>query len=82
MELEYMHGDEGRAFMAKGHVDLDEFRTDLLEQVDSDDPILSEDVSHCWMRCVRDFSGNHSQMLIEAKPGSRGAFKATWVQDN
>jgi len=79
--LEYVCGDDGRAYFAKGHVDIASFMTALRKEVNSDDHILTETPEHCWMRYVRDF-GDAQTLITEAKTGSRGAFKATWIQDN
>lgn len=81
MELNYACGDEGRAFYVKGHVPIDEFMFAVASEVDADDPILSQEPAHCWMRVGRDFQEGH-MILVEAAPESRGAFRATWIQDN
>lgn len=78
--MHYCHGDDGRAYYVKGHVPIDDFKADLAKQVDSDDDILSQEITHCWLRVCRDFEEGHA-ILCEAKPNSRGAFRATWVQD-
>ena len=80
MELQYCCGDEGRAYYTKAHVPLDEFMAALRREVDADDPILGETPTHCWMRVCRDFQEEHA-ILVEAAPESRGAFRATWIQD-
>lgn len=80
MELQCCYGDDGRAYYTKAHVPLDEFMAALRSEVDADDPILGEQPTHCWMRVCRDFNEGHA-ILVEAKPGSRGAFRATWIQD-
>lgn len=79
-DLVYCAGDDGRAWYVKGHVPLDAFMAVLREEVFSDDTILQEAPSHCWMRIGRDFQEEHA-ILLEATPGSRGAFRATWIQD-
>ncbi len=79
-DLVCCHGDEGRAWYVKGHVPLDEFMAVLRDEVFSDDTILEEAPSHCWMRIGRNFQEEHA-ILLEATPGSRGAFRATWIQD-
>lgn len=80
-QFEYCHGDDGRAYYVKGHVPLDTFMSELRKEVGEDDPILLETPEHCWMRVCRDFNEGHS-ILTEAKMGSRGSFKCTWIQDN
>lgn len=80
-QLEYCHGDDGRAYYVKGHIPLNEFMDALRKEVDADDPILAEQPYHCWMRVCRDFSEGH-QIFMEAKTRSRGSFKCTWIQDN
>ncbi len=82
MEIEYTHGDEGRDFYTRGHVPLDEFMTAVASDCwcGENDPILNEQPTHCWMRVCRDFNEGHS-ILVEAAPNSRGAFRATWLQD-
>lgn len=81
IDLHYCHGDDGRAYYAKGHVPFDEFMAALRQQVNDDDPILHEEPSHCWMRACRNFQEG-VPVLAEAPAGSRGAFKATWIQDS
>lgn len=73
-------GDDGRAYYVKGHIPLDEFMASVRYEVSADDPILNEEPRHCWMRVCRDFNEEH-QIIIEAKPESKGAFRATWIQD-
>lgn len=80
VEMQYCCGDEGRAYYTKAHVPLDDFMVALRSEVGDVDPILREEPTHCWMRVCRDFDNGHS-ILIEAKPNSRGAFRATWIQD-
>ena len=80
LDMHYCHGDDGRAYYVKGHVPIDAFKADLVKQVDADDDILNQEITHCWMRVCRDFEEGHS-ILCEAEPNSRGAFRATWVQD-
>lgn len=80
LDMIYCHGDDGRAYYVKGHVPITAFKAELALQVDSDDDILNQEVSHCWMRVCRDFEEGHS-ILCEAEPNSRGAFRATWIQD-
>ena len=79
-DMQYCCGDDGRAYYVKAHVPFDQFLAAVRDEVDSDDPILNEQPSHCWMRVCRDFGEGHS-VLVEAAPGSRGAFRATWIQD-
>ena len=78
--LRYCCGDDGRAYYVQAHVPLDQFMAVLREEVGIDDTILKEEPVHCWMRVCRDFEEGHA-VLVEAKPGSRGAFRATWIQD-
>jgi hypothetical protein len=79
-EMHYCCGEDGRAYYAKGHVPIDAFKAELVKQVDADDHILKQEVTHCWMRVCRDFDEGHF-ILCEAKPNARGAFRATWIQD-
>ena len=79
MEIEYCYGDDGPAYFARDHVPLDEFMAEVTKQVDPDDRILEEEPSHCWMRVCRNFQ-EETMMFVEAEPGSRGAFKCTWIQ--
>lgn len=79
-DMHYCHGDDGRAYYVKGHVPIAEFKTELSKQVDSNDDIINQEISHCWMRVCRNFDEGHS-ILCEAEPNSRGAFRVTWVQD-
>ena len=79
MELEYLCGEYGVAYFARGHVPLDQFMTELKRHVDANDPLLIEDPEHLWMRCCRDFQEGRG-VYIEAAPESRGAFKCTWIQ--
>jgi hypothetical protein len=79
MYIEYCFGEDGPSFNARGHVPLDEFMNEVALNVDSDDRILKETPVHCWTRVVRDFESG-VMMYTEAVPGSRGAFKCTWVQ--
>ncbi len=81
MELNYLHGNEGRAFFVKGFVPLDEFMAAVSKEVEVGDPILGEKAAHCWMRVCRDFQEEHA-VYVEAKPESRGAFRVTWIQEN
>ena len=81
MNLEFVHGDDGRAYYVKGHVPIDEFMAAVrLDLGDDKDTMLSETATHCWMRIGRDFQEGHS-IITEAVPNSRGAFRATWIQD-
>lgn len=80
MEIECCRGDDGAAYFTRGHVPLEEFMQAVEKETDPDDPILSGDPVHCWMRVCRDF-GKGVMIYVEAKPESRGAFKCTWVQD-
>lgn len=73
-------GDDGRAYYVKAHIPLDAFMEAVRREVSEDDPILKEEPVHCWMRVCRDFEQECS-VLSEAAPGSRGAFRATWIQD-
>lgn len=79
MDIEVFCGDDGTAYMAKGHVPFDEFKASLLKEVDTDDPVMRETPEHVWMRRSYNFQERHA-IVDEAKAGSRGAFKATWVQ--
>jgi len=81
IDLNYIHGDEGRAFYVKGHVPLDAFMDAVRQEVEVDDVILSENPSHLWMRVCRDFQEEIS-IFVEAAPHTRGAFMATWIQEN
>lgn len=82
MQIEYLHGDEGKAFIAKGFYPLDEFMQAIKnhEMINSDDNILTQEPSHLWMRVCRNFQ-EQTRMYIEARPHSKGAFKCTWVQE-
>lgn len=80
MELQYCRGDDGRAYYTKAYVPFAEFIAALRREVDEDDQILREQPTHCWMRVCRDFQEEHA-ILVEAAPESRGAFRATWIQD-
>lgn len=80
MKIEYLHGDEGRAYYTKGHVAVPDFMAALGKEVDADDPILLEQPEHTWLRFGRDFQEGHP-IVTEAKPESRGAFRATYIQD-
>lgn len=80
MDLEYTQGDDGRAYFTKGHVPFDAFMASVKGEVEKHDPILSEVPVHCWMRVCRDFQEGHA-VYVEAKPESRGSFRATWIQD-
>ena len=53
MELKYCCADDGRAYYTKAHVPFEDFMTALCREVDPDDPILSEQPTHCWMARVR-----------------------------
>lgn len=79
-DMMFCAGDDGRAYYVKAHIPLDEFMSAVRYEVSPDDPILKEEPHHCWMRVCRDFEAGHS-VLVEAAPGSRGAFRATWIQD-
>lgn len=79
-DLRFCGGDDGRAYYVKGHVPLEAFMAVLREELDDDDAILKEEPEHCWMRICRDFEEGH-QIIVEAKPESKGAFRATWIQD-
>lgn len=79
-DLRFCGGDDGRAYYVKGHVPLDAFMAAIRMDVTNDDPILKEEPEHCWLRVCRDFEEGH-QIIVEAKPGSKGAFRATWIQD-
>ena len=79
-DMQYCCGDDGRAYYVKAHIPLEEFMAALRYEVGADDPILKEEPVHCWMRLCRDFEQECS-VLAEAAPGSRGAFRATWIQD-
>lgn len=80
MQIEYLYGDEGRAYYTKGHVPPLEFMAQLRREVDADDQILQEQPEHVWLRAGRDFQERHS-IVLQAKPESRGAFRATYIQD-
>ena len=60
MELKYCCADDGRAYYTKAHVPFEDFMTALCREVDPDDPILSEQPTHCWMRVCRDFQEEHA----------------------
>lgn len=79
-DMQYCGGEDGRAYYVKAHIPLEEFMAAMRYEVDADDPILKEEPVHCWMRVCRDFEQECS-VLVEAAPGSRGAFRATWIQD-
>lgn len=79
-DLQFCGGDDGRAYYVKGHVQIPAFMDVLRQEVGSDDPLLREQPEHCWMRVCRDFEEGH-QIIVEAKPNSKGAFRATWIQD-
>ena len=78
IDLQYCHGDEGRAYYTKGHIPLDDFMAEVRKNVDDDDIILREEPCHCWMRVCRNFEED-TPILVEAVPNSRGAFAATWI---
>jgi hypothetical protein len=80
MELQYCCGDDGRAYYTKAHVPLDEFMAAVRREVDADDTILGETPTHRWMRVCRNFQEEYA-ILVDATPESRGAFRATWIQD-
>lgn len=79
MEIESCFGEDGSAYMVKGHMDQFEFKAALLKQVDSDDPILTRPISHEWTRVCRDFESGQ-MVFMEAAQGTKGAFKTTWVR--
>lgn len=79
MELMIYRDDYGTSAMAKGHVPLPEFMAAVRAEVDEDDPILGEEPEHTWMRYTYDFQ-ERRRCIEEARPGSRGAFKATFIQ--
>jgi hypothetical protein len=79
-DIEFCCGDDGRAYYVKAHIPLNEFMAAVRYEVGEDDPILAEEPTHCWMRVCRDFEQECS-VLVEAAPGSKGAFRATWIQD-
>jgi len=79
-DLRFCCGDDGRAYYVKGHVPIDAFLAALRQEVTDDDALLKEEPEHCWMRVCRDFDEGCS-VMIEAAPGSKGAFRATWIQD-
>jgi hypothetical protein len=79
MELHYFYGDDGAAYMVKGHVDSGEFMASLRKEVGADDPILNSKPEHCWKRYMRDFEEERT-VIGNAKPNARGAFRATWIE--
>lgn len=79
-DLRFCCGDDGRAYYVKGHVPFDVFMAAMRVEVTDDDTILKEEPEHCWLRVCRDFEEEH-QIIVEAKPESKGAFRATWIQD-
>lgn len=80
MELRYLREEDGAAYYTKGHVSIDDFMAAVEKETGPDDSILKESPSHIWLRATREF-GENQTVYGEAKPGSRGAFKATWIQD-
>ncbi len=78
--LRFCGGDDGRAYYLKGHVPFAAFMAAIRMEVTDDDAILNEEPEHCWLRVCRDFEEGH-QIIVEAKPESKGAFRATWIQD-
>lgn len=78
--LRFCGGDDGRAYYLKGHVPFDAFMAAIRMEVTDDDTILNEEPEHCWLRVCRDFDEGN-QIIVEAKPESKGAFRATWIQD-
>lgn len=81
LKLKYWHNENGRAFHAKGHVEIAEFMEALRAEVDDDDPILGQTPEYCWMRRGTNFL-ERQPIITEAIPGSRGSFRATWIQDS
>ena len=79
-KLRFCGGDDGRAFYMKGHVPFDAFMAAIRTEVTDDDTILKEEPEHCWLRVCRDFEEG-CPIIVEAKPESKGAFRATWIQD-
>jgi hypothetical protein len=79
--LSFVHGDDGRAYYVRGHVDIAEFMGAVkIDLCDENDSLLNETAVHTHMRVCRDFQ-EETQILVEAEPGSRGSFAVTWVQD-
>jgi hypothetical protein len=80
MEVHYVCGDDGKAYYAKGFVPFDKFMAAVKAEEYDDAPILICKPEHCWLRTCRDFQEERT-VFVEAAPGSRGAFRVTWVQD-
>lgn len=79
VDVMYLAGDDGCAYMAKGHVDLGEFKKAINE--DSYGLFSHCTPKHIWLRTVYNFQEERTEYM-EAKPNSRGAFKATWVDES
>ena len=80
MNVELSWGDEGRAYFVRSHVPFDQFMQAVRLEVVEGDLILNQKPVHCSMRVCRDFQQEIS-VFIDAKEGSRGSFKCTWIQD-
>ena len=79
MELLYCSGEDGYAYYSKGHVPLKNFMDALVMQTDENDSIRHETPTHTWKRIARNFQERH-QVIIDADPESRGAFRVTWIE--
>lgn len=80
MELTYLQGEDGIAYFARGHVNVMGFMLALVQEVGPEDSILQSAPEYIWLRTTRDFQEGRT-MYEEAVPNSRGAFKATWIND-
>jgi len=79
MEIEWLRNDDNYTYMTKGHVDFADFMAALKLEVSDDDKILTKDPVHTWGRWTRDFEEQCTVLSVDARPGSRGAFKVTLI---
>jgi len=75
-------GDGGYGFWCDDHVDLEEFKIEMVSALDEEDPLLDEEPYHTWA-VESDCEDEDSEcfgMMLECSKNIAGAKPMTWVQ--
>lgn len=81
IQIEVLYSDECKTLLARGHVEKAAFVAACEEW--NGGPLDGwGKVKHRWCRNIPDSSGEYRFLMHPAKPGARGAYKATTVCDD
>jgi len=80
--VKFETGDGGYGLWCEGHVDLEEFKIEMISTLDADDPLLDEEPFHTWAvdGGIEDEDSEEFGMQVICSKETPGAKPMTWVQ--